>query len=289
MRKSRKEIKDRDVIIDLLNTCHVGRLGTIGRDGYPMVKPLNFAYDPPLPHFSKGGQGGFGKIYFHTAKEGEKIDDIRRDSRVCFEVDLPIAYVKGTESDPCKAEYLYRSVIIKGRAHIVENKDELISGLKCLMKKYQPEGGYGDFLEEKLNITGVVRIDIEEMVGKEDLGKEGMKQEHIMNKTKVYHKDSLAMKPSVPGAKMWAVGLDKAMLTYFEMEADTKFPEHSHEAEQITLILEGELTFAYEGRTVTLRPGEVIAIPSNAVHSASTGNKPCKAVDAWSPVRKEFL
>lgn len=39
------------------------------------------------------------------------------------------------------------------------------------MEKYQPEGGYGEFLEEKLKITGVVRIDIEEMSGKEDLGK----------------------------------------------------------------------------------------------------------------------
>ncbi len=40
------------------------------------------------------------------------------------------------------------------------------------MQKYKPEGGYGGFLEEKLKITGIVRIDIEEMVGKEDLGKE---------------------------------------------------------------------------------------------------------------------
>ena len=158
MRKWKKEIKDKAVIIDLLNTCHVGRLGTIGKDGYPMVKPLNFAYHD-------------WRIYFHTAKEGEKIEDIKRDNRVCFEVDLPIAYVKGTAADPCKAEYLYRSVIIKGKAYVVEDRDERIFGLKCLMRKYQPEGGYGDFLEEKLQITGIVRIDIEEMVGKEDLGK----------------------------------------------------------------------------------------------------------------------
>ncbi|MEK6671942.1 MAG: pyridoxamine 5'-phosphate oxidase family protein [Nitrospirota bacterium] len=163
MRRLKKEIKDKSVIIDLLNTCHVGRLGTIGKDGYPMVKPLNFAYHD-------------GKIYFHTAKEGEKIDDIKRDNRVCLEVDLPIAYVKGTAADPCKAEYLYRSVIIKGRASIVEDKEERIFGLKCLMRKYQPEGGYGDFLEEKLNITGVVRIDIEEMVGKEDLGRDALRE-----------------------------------------------------------------------------------------------------------------
>ena len=180
MRRWKKEIKDKAIIIDLLNTCHVGRLGTIGKDGYPMVKPLNFTYAmkiiPPSPPLLKGGERGFGKIYFHTAKEGEKIEDIKRDNRVCFEVDLPIAYVKGTAADPCKAEYLYRSVIIKGKAYIVEDKDERIFGLKCLMRKYQPEGGYGDFLEEKLQITGIVRIDIEEMVGKEDLGKDKLKE-----------------------------------------------------------------------------------------------------------------
>lgn len=165
MRKSKKEIKDRNVIIDLLNTSHVGRLGTVGKDGRPMIKPLNFAYHDE-------------KIYFHTAKEGEKIDDIKRDSRVCFEVDLPIAYVRADEN-PCRAEYLYRSVIIKGRAVLVEDRTERISALKLLMKKYQPEGGYGDFLEEKLAITGVVRIDIEEMTGKEDLGNDNLREAAI--------------------------------------------------------------------------------------------------------------
>ena len=174
MRRWGKEIKDKSVIIDVLNRCHVGRLGTIGKDKYPMVKPLNFAYNPPSPPFSKGGQRGFGKIYFHTAKEGEKIEDIKRDNHVCFEVDLPIAYVKGNEN-PCRAEYLYRSVIIKGRAYIVEDREEKLFGLRCLMHKYQPEGDYGDFPEEKLQITGIVRIDIEEMVGKEDLGKDEQK------------------------------------------------------------------------------------------------------------------
>ncbi|HAK89983.1 MAG TPA: cupin domain-containing protein [Nitrospiraceae bacterium] len=110
-----------------------------------------------------------------------------------------------------------------------------------------------------------------------------------MGEIHIYRKGELKLRSNVPGASMWAIALDKAMLTYFEMEPDTKFPEHSHEAEQITLILEGELTFTYEGETTTLKAGDVIAIPSNAVHSAFTGNMPCKAVDAWSPVRKEFL
>jgi len=161
MRKSRKEIREEAVIIELLRTCHTGRLGTIGKDGYPVVKPLNFAYHD-------------GKIYFHTAREGEKIDDIRRDNRVCFEVDLPVAYVMAV-NQPCEAEYLYRSVIIKGRACIVEDREEKVFALRCLMQKYQPRGGYGGFPEEKLAITGIVRIDVEEMTGKEDLGKGAVK------------------------------------------------------------------------------------------------------------------
>lgn len=110
-----------------------------------------------------------------------------------------------------------------------------------------------------------------------------------MHQIKIYRKNDLPLKPAVSGASMWAVGLDKAMLTYFEMEPNTQFLDHAHAAEQITLILEGELTFAYEGKTVTLKPGEVIAIPSNVKHSAKTGSTACKAVDAWSPVRKEYL
>jgi len=156
VRRSKKEIKNKSIILKLLHTCHVGRLGTVGRDGYPMVKPLNFVYDE-------------GRIYFHTALEGEKIDDIKRDNRVCFETDLPLTYVRA-KNQPCEAEYLYRSIIIKGRAHIIEDRAEKLFALKRLMEKYQPEGDYGEIPEEKLRITGVVRIDIEEMTGKEDLG-----------------------------------------------------------------------------------------------------------------------
>ena len=157
MRKSKKEIRNKDVIVELLNTCHTGRLGTISKDGYPMVKPLNFAYHE-------------GKLYFHTAKEGEKIDDIRRDKRVCFEVDQPIAYVRA-RNQPCEAEYLYQSVIIKGKANIIEDREEKLFALRCLMEKYQPQDNYGGFPEKKLELTGIVRIDIEEITGKEDLGK----------------------------------------------------------------------------------------------------------------------
>jgi nitroimidazol reductase NimA-like FMN-containing flavoprotein (pyridoxamine 5'-phosphate oxidase superfamily) len=159
VRKARKEIRNRTVIEDLLRRAEVGRLGTVGRDGYPMVKPLNFAYHE-------------GAVYVHSAPEGEKIDDIRRDNRVCFEVDHPIAFVRGAVDDPCTAEYLFRSVIIKGRAAVVEDREERVAALAALMRKYQPGGGYGDFREEKLRVTSVIRITVEQMTGKEDLGRE---------------------------------------------------------------------------------------------------------------------
>lgn len=165
MRRANKEIKDKSVINDLLKTCHVGRLGTIGADGYPMVKPLNFAYHD-------------GNIYFHTALEGEKVDDIRRNNRVCFEVDLPVAFLRA-KTQPCEAEYLYRSVIIKGIAAFVEDRDEKIMALRLLMDKYQPGAGFVGFPEEKLAITGIVRIDIGEMAGKEDLGKGAVREASI--------------------------------------------------------------------------------------------------------------
>jgi quercetin dioxygenase-like cupin family protein len=106
---------------------------------------------------------------------------------------------------------------------------------------------------------------------------------------RVYTKRNLTLKQNVPGALMWAVALERSMLTYFEMEPDTAFPEHSHEAEQITLVIEGELTFVCEGKRFALGPGDVVAIPSNKIHAVISGKAPCKAVDAWSPVRKEYL
>jgi uncharacterized protein len=166
MRRHKKEIIDKNVIDNLLGSATVGRLGTIGRDGYPRIKPLSFAYADHA-------------VYFHSAREGEKIDDILRDGRVCFEVDLPIAYVKGRQDDPCRASYLYQSVIICGKASLVHDERERKKALSELMRKYQPDGRYGEFLEAKLTITAVVRIDIETMTGKEDLGK-GAQRERVL-------------------------------------------------------------------------------------------------------------
>lgn len=110
-----------------------------------------------------------------------------------------------------------------------------------------------------------------------------------MGKIKVYRKRELRMKKSVPGAQMWALGLENTMLTYFELAPHTSFPEHSHESEQITLVLEGRLVFEFDGRIEALKSGDAIAIPANRPHSCWTESLACKAVDAWSPVREDYL
>lgn len=154
MRRAEKKIADPGVVEELLRTAQVGRLGTFGRDGYPMVKPLNFVYDG-------------GAIFFHTALAGEKIDDLTQCERVCFEVDVAIGYVR-SKDQPCQADYLFRSVIVRGRARLVEGGAEKRLALEALMEKYQGPGEY-PFPADKLRATGVVRIDVEEMVGKEHL------------------------------------------------------------------------------------------------------------------------
>jgi len=110
----------------------------------------------------------------------------------------------------------------------------------------------------------------------------------MKKKIQYYPKKKLQLKPAVPGARMWGVSLDNTLLTYFEIDSDSKFDKHTHESEQITMVLEGELFFELEEETICVKKGEVIAIPSMAPHGAFTKESPVKAVDAWSPVMDKY-
>jgi amino-acid N-acetyltransferase len=104
-----------------------------------------------------------------------------------------------------------------------------------------------------------------------------------------FQADALRLRPDVAGASMWAVALDRAMLTYYEIEPHARFETHQHEAEQITLVLEGELFFEAEGKKTCVGPGEVMALPSKVAHAVWTEGLSTRAVDAWSPPRTELL
>jgi nitroimidazol reductase NimA-like FMN-containing flavoprotein (pyridoxamine 5'-phosphate oxidase superfamily) len=156
MRRPEREIKDREKIKGILERSQVGRMATINRKGFPIIKPVNFLF-------------WNGKIYIHSSKKGEKMEDIRRGSPICFEVDEPSAYVVAS-GPTCTANYYYRSIIIKGKALLLSDQSKKLEILERLMEKYQPEGGYGGISEEILKKTGVIEIMIQEITGKENLG-----------------------------------------------------------------------------------------------------------------------
>lgn len=156
MRRQDRELKDKETIEFLLKRTWVGRMATVNSNGIPVIKPVHFLYED-------------GKIYIHSSQTGEKMEDLRRGSPVCFEVDEFVAY-GATQDSPCKAHSYYRSVIIKGKGALLREKEKKRKILELMMEKYQPEGGYGEIPEEILNQTAVIEISIREITGKERLG-----------------------------------------------------------------------------------------------------------------------
>lgn len=127
MRKRKYEITDQVEIGQILSRANIGRLATRGEDGFPYIVPVNFVNME-------------GKIYFHCAKAGEKLDNISADPRVCFEVDIPLSYLDtGFErsAPACRVTQFYQSVIIRGNAAIVRDDNHKLSALNALMEKHE--------------------------------------------------------------------------------------------------------------------------------------------------------
>ena len=81
---------------------------------------------------------------------------------------------------------------------------------------------------------------------------------------------------------------DKAMVAQVFLKKGAVVPEHHHESEQITYILEGALKFQIEGKEVVVRKGEVLTIPSNVPHRA-VAMEDTLDLDIFSPIRIDWL
>jgi quercetin dioxygenase-like cupin family protein len=81
---------------------------------------------------------------------------------------------------------------------------------------------------------------------------------------------------------------DKAMVAQVFLKKDAVVPEHHHESEQITYILEGALKFEIEGKEIVVRKGEVLSIPSNVPHRA-VALEDTIDLDIFSPIRTDWL
>ena len=114
-------------------------------------------------------------IYTHSHPIGEKLDNIKRNSKVGFEVDrhvcfLPSYYFHPT--DASQADTLYISVVIKGNAMIVDDNEEKAEALNSLMKKYQKEGKYEslDCYMPSVQQVTVIKLIPQVMRGKYKIG-----------------------------------------------------------------------------------------------------------------------
>jgi uncharacterized protein len=140
------EIQYTQKIIEFLNSEPVGRIASIDVNGYPQVIPMNFVYiQADDPCVCSHGTIRSDTIYMHSHPVGEKLDNIKRNSKVGFEVDrhvcfLPSYYFHPT--DASQADTLYISVVIKGHAMTLDDNEEKAEALNSLMKKYQKEGKY---------------------------------------------------------------------------------------------------------------------------------------------------
>lgn len=128
-----------------------GVLATAGDDGYPYAVPLSYVFADD-------------RIYFHTAKSGHKIDAISETDKVSFCV-VDMDKIVASEFTT-----YFRSVIVFGRARILEDKDEITEVLVKLAKKYSPDEGKESVDKEissTFNNVAVVEISVEHMSGKE--------------------------------------------------------------------------------------------------------------------------
>ena len=152
MRRAAQQLPEAEMY-DVLRRANTGVLAVHGDDGYPYAVPLNFLYAD-------------GKIYFHCAREGHKLDAIRRDPKVSFCVVDADAVVQE------KYTTAYRSVIAFGRAHIMEDAQAIFEAIDRLAAKYVP----GDSMENRhAEMRGgmpkmeMVEIEIDHICGKEGL------------------------------------------------------------------------------------------------------------------------
>ena len=156
------EIKSKKKVIEFLSSQQTGRISSIDENGFPQIIPMNFVFINDA-------------VYMHSHIRGEKLDNIRRNQKVGFEVDKSLEFLPSYFSDPTDAslaDTLYISVVMKGNASIVLDKEEKTIALNGLMEKYQPEGRYEPIKPDMDVLKGVevIKIVPESLRGKYKIG-----------------------------------------------------------------------------------------------------------------------
>jgi len=148
MRRKEQEITDRATIESIIARSTVCRLA-LSEDDRPYIVPLCFGYED-------------NALYFHTAREGKKIDILKKNNRVCFEVDCDHELV--TNETACKWSMKYRSVVGFGKASLVNDLEAKRKALDSIMRHYG--GRPSDYSATAMDKMLVIKVEIESMTGK---------------------------------------------------------------------------------------------------------------------------
>lgn len=151
IRRKKKEM-DIDAAKELLQCSRRGVLAVNGDDGYPYAIPVNYFYDRNA-----------GKIYFHGARAGHKVDALKACDKVCFTV-----YGNETIKEEEAWAPFVQSTVVFGRCHLLEESAEAMEILKKVAEKYYPNE---QLIDEEIERSGkavqLFGIDIEHISGKE--------------------------------------------------------------------------------------------------------------------------
>ena len=150
MRRKDREIS-RIEIDDIIKKSDVCRLAFADQNT-PYIVTLNYGYEE-YPE----------ALFFHCASEGRKLDMLRKNNYVCFEMDIDHELHTGDKGCSCGTKY--RSVVGYGRISEIEDHNEKIKGLNCIMKHYSEKTSF-DFEPEMVRKTTVLKLEITGMTGK---------------------------------------------------------------------------------------------------------------------------
>lgn len=139
-------------ILSILDKAKVLHLGLVDGDE-PYVVPMNYGYTM---------EDGKMTVYLHGALAGRKLDLMRANPKVFFEMDCDIVPFEGKTA--CNYGITYASVMGRGRAEIVGDVQEKIKGLSVLMKTQT--GRDFDITEKMASVVSVIRIDVSDFTAK---------------------------------------------------------------------------------------------------------------------------
>lgn len=157
MRRVDREITDTKELIEIIEKSKVCHVAMIDGD-FPYMVPLSFGYE-----MTEEGL----VLYFHSAKEGKKLDIIRKNSNVCFTISTQEKLIINDDI-PCSSGCTYASVIGMGTAEILESAEEKCHALSVLMK--HQAGKTFIFDEKQAEMVCVFKISVKEFTGKRKKG-----------------------------------------------------------------------------------------------------------------------